>query len=91
MPRTPAYVKERVTNLLQCGKQQHEIVAKIKAEGHYITRQTVACLKKWLQETGSTAYKILTGQPSILTDVHSHFIDTNMKNNDEFSSVGRLI
>ena len=49
-----AHVKEKVANLLRSGKKQHEIVALMKADGYYITRQTIGSFKKRLKETGST-------------------------------------
>ena len=63
MPRTSEYVKEKVANLLQSGKRQHEIVAELKAEGLSITRQTVSSLEKRLKQTGIMADKISTGRP----------------------------
>ena len=88
MGRTSEHVKEKIATLWRSGKGQTEIVKLLKAQGFRTTRQTVAFLTKRLKETGNMAYKLPTGKPSTLTDIHHEFIDANMKINDQLTAIG---
>ena len=86
MAKVSNYTRTRIELLYKQGLRPAGILRSLKTEGLLVSLQSVSCIIKKLQTTGSVADLPPSGRPKKLSEAAKAFIEQQMQKRDEITS-----